>query len=250
MKSNRNSKFARALVVVTVLGVLTANGTAANAVVNKTITCYKGTAVKKVTAVTPKCPVGWTLKKTITCYKGTAVKKVVAIAPKCPVGWSIKKPVVKPTVQPTVKPTSATVAFSGTYKGKIAVLWSDSGVKASSVTGTGTGTILGLDALTGSGSAAPQNQCDGINGSGVLSGGGNTLKVSFDSSAKGCAADEAAPTVISITGNAVIQGGTGKYAGAAGTLKVTGSFAIKSKDAGFSESSALTLTLSGNINTK
>ena len=87
-----------------------------------------------------------------------------------------------------------------------------------------------------------------INGSGVLSGGGNTLKVSFDSSAKGCAEDAAAPTVVNISGNALITGGTGKYAGLTGTLKVTGSFAIKSSAAGSSESSALTLTLSGNIN--
>lgn len=249
MKTSGKSKFARTVIVIIALGALAANGTVANAA-SKTITCYKGAAVKKVTGTAPKCAVGWTTNKPITCYKGIAVKKVTGTPPKCAVGWTTKKPVVKATVKPTVKATSATVAFSGTYKGKIAVLWSDSGVQATSVTGSGTGTILGLDALTGSGSAAPQNQCDGINGSGVLSGGGNTLKVSFDSSAKGCAADEAAPTVINITGSAVIQGGTGKYAGAAGTLKVTGSFAIKSKDAGFSESSALTLTLSGNINTK
>jgi hypothetical protein len=53
-----------------------------------------------------------------------------------------------------------------------------------------------------------------------------------------------------MTGNAVIAGGTGKFAGATGKLKVTGSFSIKSTDAGTSEKSALTLTLTGNINTK
>ena len=132
----------------------------------------------------------------------------------------------------------------------MSVLWSDSGVQATSVTGSGTGTVLGLDQLSGTGSSAPQNQCDSIDGSGVLSGGGNTLKVSFDSTAKGCAEDAAAPTVVNITGNAVVSGGTGKYAGATGTLKVTGSFAIKSNQAGFSESTALTLTLTGTINTK
>jgi hypothetical protein len=247
------SKFAGFLVVVTALGLLATTATVASAVTNKTITCYKGTLVKKVTSPTPKCPTGWTVKKTITCYKGTAIKKIVAVAPKCPTGWTIKKPIVKATTKPTAtstKATSGVVAFAGTYKGKMSVLWSDSGVQASSVTGAGSGTTLGLDSLSGTGSSSPQNQCDSIDGSGVLSGGGNTLKVTFDSNAKGCAADGAAPTTVALTGTATITGGTGKYAGATGTLKATGSFAIKSNSAGFGETTALTLTLTGNINTK
>ena len=225
MKTIDKSTLAKALIVITAFGLVTANTTVANAVTKKTITCYKGKIVKKVTAVSPKCPTGYTTKK----------------------------PVVKVTPKPTATPAKTTagpVAFSGTFKGKMSILWSDSDVRATSVTATGTGNVLGLDELTGTGSAAPQNQCDAFNGTGVLSGGGNTLKVAFDSSAKACAADDAAPTTIAITGNATITGGTGKYAGATGTLKVTGSFAIRSKDAGFSESTALTLTLTGNITTK
>jgi len=225
VKLIQKSKVARVFVIVTALGVLAANGPIANAATKKTITCYKGTAVKKVTGTNPKCATG----------------------------WSTKKPVAKPTPKPATTPSKSTagvVAFNGTYKGKMSVLWSDSGVQASSVTGSGTGTIAGLDTLTGTGSSAPSDQCAGIEGSGVISGGGNTLKVSFDSTSKACAADGAAPTVVSITGNAVISGGTGKFAGATGTLKVTGTFAIKSSAAGFGESTALTLTLSGNINTK
>ena len=225
MKLNRKSKFAGFFVVVTALGLLATNATVANAVTKKTITCYKGTAVKKITAVKPVCAAGWTTKKPVA------------------------KPVVKPSATPT-KATGGVVAFSGTYKGKMSVLWSDSGVQATSVTGSGTGANLGLDALSGTGSSSPQNQCDSIDGSGVLSGGGNTLKVTFDSNAKGCAEDGAAPTTVNITGTASISGGTGKYAGATGILKVTGSFAIKSNQAGFGETTALTLTLVGNINTK
>ena len=44
--------------------------------------------------------------KTITCYKGTVVKKVTAKAPKCPTGYTTKKPVAKPTVSATAKPTT------------------------------------------------------------------------------------------------------------------------------------------------
>lgn len=225
MALSYKSKFAGIFVVITALGLLATNATVASAVTKKTITCYKGKVVKKVTAVKPVCAKGWTTKK----------------------------PVVKPVVKPSATPTKATggvVAFSGTYKGKMSVLWADSGVQASSITGSGTGTVLGLDTLSGSGSSSPQNQCDSIDGAGVLSGGGNTLKVSFDSNAKGCAADGAAPTTVTITGTASITGGTGKYAGATGTLKVTGSFAIKSNQAGFGETTSLTLTLVGNITTK
>ena len=223
------SKFAKLFVAVTALGVLVSSGAVANAA-SKTITCYKGTTVKKVSGSAPKCATGWSTKKPVT----TPTTKVTP----------------QPSATATAKSTAGSVAFSGTYKGKMSVLWSDSGVQATSVTGSGTGTVLGLDQLSGTGSSAPQNQCDSIDGSGVLSGGGNTLKVSFDSTAKGCAEDAAAPTVVNITGNAVVSGGTGKYAGATGTLKVTGSFAIKSNQAGFSESTALTLTLTGTINTK
>jgi hypothetical protein len=234
MRSSRRSKFARAIVVAVALSALAVNGTVANAA-SKTITCYKGAAVKKVTGATPKCAVGWTTKKPVV--KKPVVKKPV-----------VKKPAVKPTVKPAIK--AAVVAFSGTYKGKIAMVWSASDVQATSVTGSGTGNIAGLSALTGTGSSAPASQCDSINGSGVLSGGGNTLKVSFDTSSKGCAEDSAAPTTVNITGNAVIGGGTGKFANATGTLKVTGSFSIKSTEAGTNDTSALTLTLTGNINTK
>jgi hypothetical protein len=225
MKPIRISRIARAFVSVTAVSVLVTSGSIASAA-SKSINCYKGTAVKKVTAASPKCPTGWTTKKPTA----TATPK--------------------PSTTPTTKPSAATVAFSGTYKGKIALLWSDSDVRATSVSAAGTGTISGLDSLTGSGSAAPQNQCDGFDGSGVFSGSGNTLKVTFDSTAKACAEDGDAPTTINITGNATISGGTGKFAGATGTLKVTGSFAIKSKAAGFGESAVLTLTLIGNINTK
>ena len=211
-------------------------------------------ALTVITAVTPTANAA---TKTITCYKGKIVKKVTAAHPKCPTGFTTKKPVVQSTVKPTVKPTTTapatggTVAFSGTYTGKIGLTWGDSFVQATSVEGTGTGNVLGLTDLAGNGSAAPANQCDTFNGSGTLSGGGNTLKITFDSSAKACAEDADAPTTITFSGNATINGGTGKYAGATGTLKVTGgSFSIKSTTAGAKEVNAFKFTIAGNIVTK
>ena len=198
--------------------------------------------------------------KTITCYKGTVVKKVTAAKPKCPTGYTITKPVAKPTASATAKPTAAAstpaaaasnkFAFNGTYKGKMSIIWSDYDVRATSVTGDGTGAIFGMDSLSGSGSSAPSTQCAGLDGVGVISGGGSSIKVTFDTSAKVCAEDGAAPTTINITGFAVVNSGTGKFAGATGKLKAVGFFNIKSADAGASESSVMTLTLSGEITTK
>ncbi len=179
--------------------------------------------------------------KTISCYKGTTVKKVTAAKPKCPAGYTTKKPAAA---------KAGSVAFNSTYKGNISIAWSDTSVQATSVTATGTGSNMGLSSLTGTGSSAPQAQCNAFQGKGVLSGGGNTLNVEFGSGSEACADSDAAPATVEFKGNANITGGTGKYAGASGTLKVSGSFAIKSTVAGSKESPALSLTLSGNVTTK
>jgi hypothetical protein len=183
--------------------------------------------------------------KTITCYKGTIVKKVTAVKPVCPKGYTTTKP--KVTTKATTAPVAAAIAFSGTYKGTLAIVWGDTYLQVTSVTAKGTGNVLGLTDMTGTGSAAPAGLCDTFDGKGSIGGGGNSLNVAFDTSAKGCAEDESAPTTIKITGNAQITGGTGKYAGATGTLKVSGVFSVKG---GSKESAAFTMDVSGNIKTK
>jgi hypothetical protein len=183
--------------------------------------------------------------KTITCYKGTVVKKVTAAKPKCPTGYTTTKP--KETTKPAAPAAAATVAFNGTYKGNLAIVWGDTYLQVTSVTGKGTGNVLGLTDLSGTAAAAPAGLCDSFDAKGSIGGGGNTLTVAFDTSAKGCAEDETAPTTIKITGNAQITGGTGKYAGATGTLKVSGVFSVKG---GAKETAAFTMDVSGNIKTK
>lgn len=49
----------------------------------KTLTCIAGTSVKKVTAVSPKCPAGYAKVVTKYCIKGKTVDVVVAAAPRC-----------------------------------------------------------------------------------------------------------------------------------------------------------------------
>ena len=184
--------------------------------------------------------------KTITCYKGTSTKKVTTA--KCPTGWSTKKPVAS---KPAAGATSAkTVAINGNYSGTVSLLWGDTYVQVTSVKATGTGTVADLGEFVGSGAAAPASQCDTFDGSATLGNGADTLKVAFDSSAKGCAEDDSAPTKITFSGNAVVKSGTGKYAGATGTFKVAGSFNIKTITAGSKESAPFTMTATGSVTLK
>ena len=220
MRKNHSRK-AKVLVLFTAMAFLFAQGVPANAA-NKTITCYKGKLVKKVTAAKPKCPTGYTTTK----------PKVTA----------------KPTATATTKPAAdASVAFSGTYKGKLSIVWGDTYLQVTGVNGTGSGNVLGLTEMSGTAAAAPAGICDTFDAKGSISGGGSSINVTFDSSAKGCAEDESAPTTIKITGTTTITGGTGKYAGASGVLKVTGSFSVKG---GSKEDAAFTMDVSGNIKTK
>lgn len=186
--------------------------------------------------------------KTITCYKGTQIKVVKATAPKCPTGWSTKKPVA---AKPAVKP-AAPVAMNATYKGKMSALWSESSIDAS-VTGTSAANNGGLNDLVGAGSYASQegDKCITLAGEATLKGGADSLKLEFVTpKSTACGKDADGPTSVEINGQAKVTGGTGKYAGATGTLKVDGSFASKHPANGVTEKVDLTLTLSGSIITK
>ena len=188
--------------------------------------------------------------KSITCYKGTASKVVKAAAPKCPAGWTTKKPApAKTSTTTTTSSSGKSLTINATYTGKIAMNWSDSDVQGT-VTATGTGTTLGLTQLTGSGSSSPSGQDATISGAGTISDGTNTLKATFDPNASAHAKDGAAPTNVTISGNVIITGGTGKYAGATGTLKFTGGFPVAATAAGTKDTGALTLTISGSFTTK
>ena len=181
-------------------------------------------------------------KKTITCYKGKLVKKVTALKPKCPVGYTTKKP---------VPPKATAQTFSGTYNGSMSLLWSSSDVKVTSISGTGAGANLGLTALkSGTGSSSPTSTCDPISGTGTLSGPTGTLVLSMTTTSRGCAVGSAAPTLVTVTGSAKVVSGTGKFLGATGTLAVKGSFSIKSTTAGSNESDTFTATLSGKLTLK
>lgn len=186
--------------------------------------------------------------KTITCYKGTTVKKVTAANPKCPTGFSTTKPKATTTTTPA---KGGTIAINATYKGKVTMVWGEADVTVTSVTATGTGATGGLDSLTGNGTAAPAEQCTPFDGGGTLGSGADTLKVQYADGSMACSADQQAPTVVTIKkGPLKIISGTGKFAGATGTLSLTGSWAIPSASKGSKAPVDVTLTLTGSVTTK
>lgn len=217
MKTSK--KYASVLAVAgLILGVLNIGITAASAA-NKTITCYKGTTVKKVTAANPKCPKGFTTTKPKTATTTTAKGGVVTI--------------------------------NATYKGNITMVWGDADVTVTNVTATGTGTTGGLDTLKGTGAAAPDSQCAAFDGEGTLGSGADTLKVKFADGSMACSAETEAPTTVTIKkGPLTIISGTGKYAGATGSLTLVGTWKIPSASKGAKPAEPVTLTLTGTITTK
>ena len=142
------------------------------------------------------------------------------------------------------------VAFKGSYSGTIGLLWSSTGVQATSVKGTGTGTY-GANTMTGSGSGSAASTCDPFSGLGALSGAsGLKLQVVSSSKTQACAVNSAAPTPVTVKGVATVLSGTGKFKGATGTLSFSGSFSIQATTAGSSESDSFNATLTGTLTIK
>ncbi len=142
------------------------------------------------------------------------------------------------------------VAFKGTYTGTIALLWTSTGVTATSVAGHGVGTD-GASTIKGAGSGSAASTCDPFAGSGSLVGAsGLKLSVSTSSKTQACAVNSAAPSPVTVNGVAKILSGTGKFKGASGTMSFKGSFSVQSSTAGSSENDSFNATLSGVVTIK
>ena len=149
------------------------------------------------------------------------------------------------------------VAFKGSYKGTMKFLWSSSTVAATIVSGRGTGTYMAGGTMTGHGTGADTAYSDPFSGTGVLSGAGSKLMVSvIKTSSSASVADgttsgpQSPPTTVTVVGKAKVTGGTGKWKGASGTLKFSGSFSVANSTAGTTESDSFTATLSGPLTVK
>lgn len=178
-----------------------------------------------------------TATKKITCYKGTVSKTFTAA--KCPAGWSLKKPAAKGGV----------VALDVEFKGTLGTVWTATGVTAT-VAGTANDKVSGFSSIAATGSSAPQAQSAPIKGEGTLKGSMGNITFVLNADSTGTAAESAAPSLVMVKGTATIKSGTGKYAGATGTLAFKGSFQVGSTAAGTKENQSYTATFTGNIKLK
>jgi hypothetical protein len=149
------------------------------------------------------------------------------------------------------------VAFKGTYKGTIKLVWAASAVTGTIVAGKGAATLMPASTMNGTGTGADTAYSDMFSGAGVLAGAGSTLKVTIVKTASSAsvpdgtqAGVQSPPVTVTVIGKAKVTAGTGKYKGASGTLKFSGSFSVANSTAGTSESDAFTATLSGTLTVK
>jgi len=141
------------------------------------------------------------------------------------------------------------VAFAGQYKGNAALLINNGSVTINSVTGKGTGTLVGASTVEGQGSSSSSAQCDPFTGTGALTGASAkiTLKV-IESKSSGCSSGESGPVTVTFNGVAVATGGTGKAKGASGSLKFKGTLNLAGTSG--SQNGQYKVTLNGKLTVK
>ncbi len=139
-----------------------------------------------------------------------------------------------------------TVAFTGHYKGNVALLIDNSKVTISSVAGKGTGTLVGASTVSGTGSASASAQCDPFSGTGAIAGPGTRIDfLVTSSSSQGCSSGESGPITVTFKGVAKATSGTGKAKGVSGDLTFKGSLHLGNTTG--SQKGAFTVTVTGRL---
>jgi hypothetical protein len=111
--------------------------------------------------------------------------------------------------------------FTGTYSGSAIAQVQDS-IASLSANGTGKATLLGAGKITGIGSATAKEPCAPFLGTGTITGKGGTLLFKVVNGSQGCGDEEG--KVFSLSGSILVTKGTGKFAKAKGTLRMTGMY--------------------------
>ena len=150
------------------------------------------------------------------------------------------------------------VAFKGSYKGTIKLVWGATTVSSTLSGARGTGSLLGAaSTMTGSGSGADTAYSNAFLGTGVLSGAGSRLVLNIIKTASSAsvasgtqAGVQSPPTMVIVVGQAKVTSGTGKWKGATGTIKFSGNFMVTNSTAGTSESDSFSATLTGTLSVK
>lgn len=139
--------------------------------------------------------------------------------------------------------------FSGHYKGNASLLINNGAVTIPSVSGKGTGTLVGASTVTGKGSSSSSAQCDPFTGTGSIVGAAAKIALNvIESKSSGCSSGESGPVTVTFTGLAVVTGGSGKASGARGSLKFDGT--LKLGGTSGSQDGSYTVALNGKLTFK
>ncbi len=146
------------------------------------------------------------------------------------------------------------LAFTSNYSGSVKILFAASSVSGT-MSGVGKGTTLGQGTVTASGvttSFSTSSATDPLSGSAVLKGSGGSLTVKsltvYASTTSSAAPTSATPDPVVISGTVKVIKGTGKFAGATGTLTVHASFTVNAVSG--SETQKFVATLKGSLSVK
>ncbi len=147
-----------------------------------------------------------------------------------------------------------TLAFSCSYKGNVKILFASSGATGVMI-GAGKGTTLGQGTLNATGATitfSTSGQTDPVKGSATLKGPGGSITIvsttALASTSASVAPTSAAPDPVTVFGHAKVTKGTGKFAGATGTLTISASFQVTSTTG--SQTQKFSATLSGSLKIK
>lgn len=147
---------------------------------------------------------------------------------------------------PSKSPATRTLAFAGHYTGNVALLIDNSRVTISSVTGKGSGTLVGSSTVSGKGSASASAQCDPFSGTGAIAGPSSRIDfLVTSSSSQGCSNGESGPITVTFKGIARATGGTGKAKGISGSLTFKGSLHLGNTTG--SQKGAFTVAVTGHL---
>jgi hypothetical protein len=155
---------------------------------------------------------------------------------------------------PAVSHAMKKLAFTASYVGNVKMLFGASSVSGT-MSGAGKATTLGQGTVSASGattSFSTSSASDPLSGSAVLKGPGGSITVKTVS-VYASTTSSAAPTASSsdpvvVAGTVKVLKGTGKFAGASGTLTVHASFKVSSISG--SETQKFTATLKGSLSVK
>jgi hypothetical protein len=146
------------------------------------------------------------------------------------------------------------LSFSAAYVGNVKILWGSQRVSGT-MSGAGKGTTLGQGSVTATGattSFSTSSASDPLSGTAVLKGPGGSLSVksvsASASTTSSASPTKTAPAPVTLRGTVKVTKGTGKFAGATGTLTIHATFTVNTTTG--NETQKFNATLKGSLSVK